>query len=125
MLAKIAARIEIQNLTQAEGFPSAECLQANITQEELQDHSVYEQALDESQKSLAGTCIPVRKNPRYALLPASRFASREWVRLRLRIKPDDEIWTFSVCNANGRYTRAGVALIRKGRAIDRVCTVIG
>lgn len=125
-LAKVAAALEIRGRKGSSGFPPAAWLKEKIAPDELRDPSIYEHVPDQNIKTLAGTPLYVRKNPRYTLLPSSKSESRDWVRFQLRIRPDDEIWTFSGSLVpDGLSLRAGVALIRQGQVIDRVVTITG
>ena len=52
--------------------------------------------------------------------------NRDWQRIKLRMLPNDELWTFS---SPGKYWqglsgRMGVALIRNGHPIDHVITMM-
>lgn len=125
-LAKVGTNIEIQNRKSSSGFPPAQWLKEKLSYDELMDDSIYEHITDENYTSWAGTPIPVRKNPRYTLLPGDKHESRDWIRFQLRMRPDDEIWTFyGSLLGNGTSLSAGVALLRHGNVIDRVCTITG
>lgn len=125
-LAKIGADIEIQNRKSSSGFPPAQWFREKLSCDEIIDDSIYEHITDENYKTLGGILIPIRKNSRYALLPQSKHESRDWIRFQLRMRPDDEIWTFGgSLLGNGTSFRAGVALLRQGKVIDRVSTIKG
>lgn len=125
-LARTAAALEVRNRKQDARFPPVEWLKEKIDYHELMDESIYEHVLNQNFETLAGTPVPVRKTPRYALLPSSKSEGRDWIRFQLRMRPNDEIWTF--CGsllANGTSLRGGVALFRDKKVIDYVETLIG
>lgn len=53
--------------------------------------------------------------------------SRDWIRFQLRIKPDDEIRSFSgsLIPGSGLGYRAGMALVRNGVPIEHIVTIRG
>lgn len=53
--------------------------------------------------------------------------SRDWIRFQLRIKPDDEIRSFSgsLIPGHGLSYRTGIALVRKGVPIEHIITIKG
>lgn len=131
-LAKIGAKIEIEKRKKGSYFPPPEWLKERLTFEELMDDSIYDTVIDQKPRIVIGNSIAknsiakIRKNQRYALLPSSRNKNKDWVRFQFRMRPEDEIWTFSgSLLQNGTSLRAGVALIRDEKTIDRVITWIG
>lgn len=61
------------------------------------------------------------------IIEASVPGSREYVRFRLRVKPDDEVWSFSgfFVPGSGRGFCAGIALVRYGIPIESIVTIRG
>jgi hypothetical protein len=59
-------------------------------------------------------------------LDAAIPQKRDWDRIKLRMLPDDELWTFNSPPETWQALagRMGVALIRDGRAIDHAITVM-
>lgn len=53
--------------------------------------------------------------------------SRDWIRFQLRIKPDDEIRSYSgsLIPEHGLGYRAGIALVRSGVPIEHIVTIRG
>ena len=48
------------------------------------------------------------------------ISTREWIRLQLRMKPDDEVWYFSGFLGQNLGTSAGIALMRHGKPIEQM-----
>jgi len=118
--AKTAAALEIQSRKIAPEFPPTAWRVDKISCEDIVNGVIYEQKLSYGLVSLDGSPTKVKKDPRHTLLPNNKKASREWGRFQLRMKPDDEIWTFSslITKIKSPWHQTGVCLIRRGETIE-------
>jgi hypothetical protein len=74
----------------------------------------------------AGSKIMAKTGDRTRSLDASKPVDRDWERIKIRMLPEDELWTFSSSADSWAQLagRMGIALVRNGRAIKHAVTLM-
>lgn len=110
-IASACAETAIAKRKSATPFPPASWLQEEIPHDKILAHRNRLYA-----RTLGG---------KDEVIEAEIPESRDWVRFRLRLKPDDEIRSFSgsLIPGHGLSYRAGIALVRNGVPIEHIVTI--
>lgn len=109
---------EIQRTKSDRPFPPKEWLKARVSISEVESGK----SLPFGDGGLIATTLDGRTERPGTTVPNSK----DWQRLKLRMLPNDELWTFSSPGEywQGLAGRMGVALIRNDRSIDHVITMM-